>query len=75
MGTASLVLGIVSLFLGWIPIFGQLLAVLAVIFGALRLRRGSMKRGQAITGFVLGLLALVEGILVITFAFGAIFTL
>lgn len=52
----SLVLGIVAL---CIPVFGFVPGVLAVIFGALRLRKGAPGRGMAIAGFVCGLLAVI----------------
>lgn len=58
MAIASLVLGIISLFLGWIPVFGWLIVILAVTFGFLALRSikedSSIKgRGLAIAGIIL----------------------
>lgn len=52
----ALVLGIVSFF---IPVFGTVTGILAIIFGSLRLRRGSAGHGMAVAGFTLGLIALV----------------
>ena len=76
MGVAALVLGIVALFLSWIPVLGLGLAVLAVIFGILGLskaRRGlADNRGMAIAGLVLGGIALLIG-LVVTVATLALF--
>jgi hypothetical protein len=49
----SLVLGIIA----FIPPAGVICGPLAVVFGALRLRRGSAGRGMAVAGFTLGIIA------------------
>ena len=54
-GVTALVLGIVAIFLCWIPLFGLILPILALIFGGIGiyLQNG---RGMAIAGLVLGLI-------------------
>ncbi|WP_171170367.1 DUF4190 domain-containing protein [Streptomyces sp. I05A-00742] len=68
-GTAALVLGIVSLVLSVTMIFGVVLGVLAVIFGAVgrakAVRGEASNRGQALAGLILGSLALVASVLVL----------
>lgn len=68
---AALVLGIISLFIAWIPYvvaLGAVLAVLAVIFGLIGLRRSSWSdvgRGSSLAGIitgVVGCLAAVGGV-------------
>jgi apolipoprotein N-acyltransferase len=57
MGIAALVLGIIGLLISFIPFIGMYalpLTVLALIFGALGMRK--KPRGLAIAGLVLGLL-------------------
>ena len=60
MAIASLVLGIVSLFL-----FGIIAGPLAIIFGALRVKPGSAGRGMAIAGIVLGALGTIGAIVLL----------
>lgn len=61
MAIASLVLGIVSLFL-----FGLIAGPLAIIFGALRVKPGSAGRGMAIAGIVLGALGTIGAIVLLS---------
>lgn len=58
----SLVLGIISVIVPWA---GVLAGPLAIIFGALRLRRWSAGRGMAIAGFVLGIFGTIGSIILI----------
>lgn len=62
-GVTALVLGIVGAVFSWIPVLGLILAVLAVVFGALgytRVRKGqATNSGMAIAGLVLGIMAFV----------------
>ena len=53
-GVTALVLGIVAVFLCWIPLFGLILPILAMIFGGIGiyLHNG---RGMAVAGLVLGI--------------------
>ena len=67
-----MVLGIIGLVFSFIPLFGFFFAlplgILAVVFGAVGLRRVSRheanNRGAAIAGLVTGLIALVIGLIV-----------
>jgi hypothetical protein len=60
IAVAALVCGIVSVVIGWIPVLfavGAVLAVLAIIFGLVGLRRArttGRRKGHAITGLVTG---------------------
>lgn len=58
MAIASLVLGIIGAVLsctGW----GIVLGILAIIFGAIHLKKRSSRRGMATAGLVLGIIAIV----------------
>jgi hypothetical protein len=61
LATASLVLGIIGIFIGWIPLFGWAIVSCAVVFGFLaysEIRKFPGKysgKAQAITGALLGL--------------------
>jgi hypothetical protein len=79
MGTAALVVGVVSLVLVVLLLFaplGALLGLVAVLLGILGLMRAGRgqadNRGQAVAGLVTGALALVIGAL-LTVSFGAWF--
>ncbi|HEX6402348.1 MAG TPA: DUF4190 domain-containing protein [Pseudonocardiaceae bacterium] len=65
----ALVLGIVGAVFSWIPVLGLILAVLAVVFGALgyaRARKGqATNSGMAIAGLVLGIIAFVIQIVIL----------
>ena len=74
MGIASLVLGILSILLGWIPIIGMvswILAPLGLIFGFIAL--GKTNKGLAIGGLITSGIGLLICIAWVTF-FGAIFS-
>ncbi len=67
LSTASLVLGILSLFLGWIPVIGWILVALALIFGIVGLVKISKDKhlngkGLSIAGIILGALGLIIAI-------------
>ncbi|MDH3235059.1 MAG: DUF4190 domain-containing protein [Alphaproteobacteria bacterium] len=66
-GVTALVLGIVAVFLCWIPLFGLILPILALIFGGIGiyLQNG---RGMAIAGLVLGLITFVINLGFLLFA-------
>ena len=73
LSIASLVLGICSLFLGFIPIIGWAIMILAIVFGFISLskikRNEYLKgRGFAITGIIIGFVSLIW-ILAITIFF------
>jgi hypothetical protein len=78
VGVASGVLGIVGLVLSFIPVLdfvGVVLAILAVILGAVGIQRanaaGGAGKGMAVTGLVCGLVALAIGLLFIAVIFSA----
>jgi hypothetical protein len=63
----ALVLGIVSVLLGWIPILGLLVSIGALAFGLLGLKHlkldlNKQGKGFAIAGIVLGSLGILWGI-------------
>lgn len=67
-GVTALVLGIVGAVFSWVPVFGGILAVLAVVFGGLgynRARKGEASNsGMSIAGLVLGVIAFVIQVIV-----------
>jgi hypothetical protein len=69
-GVTALVLGIVGAVFCWVPVFGGILAILALVFGALgysRARKGEANNsGMAIAGLILGAITFI--IQVIMFA-------
>ena len=65
MAVAALVLGILALVLCWIPLLNWVLAVLAIIFGALGIGRGKRVGrggGMAIAGLVCGVIGGLIGV-------------
>lgn len=68
MATAALVLGIISLVACFIPGInwaGSICGVLAIIFGALAMKKGPEdQKGRAKAGLVLGVISLALGIVV-----------
>lgn len=77
VGIAALVVGIVSLFVWWIPFLGLVVAVVAVVLGIVGIRKASRgaasNKGMAIAGLVTGALGLVAS-LIITIFFVGIFS-
>jgi hypothetical protein len=73
IAVAALVCGIVSVVVGWIPVLfaiGAVLAVLAIIFGIVGLRRArssGRRRGLAITGLVTGSIGVPVAVLGLVF--------
>ena len=72
LGTAALVLGMVAIPLIWLPVlrnFAPLIALLAVIFGAIGLARAhtglATNRGAAAGGFFSGLAVIIVSVLVV----------
>jgi hypothetical protein len=74
-GVTALVLGIVGAVFSWVPVLGLILAVLAVVFGALgyaRARKGqATNSGMAIAGLVLGIIAFLIQIIIFAAVGGA----
>ena len=67
----SLILGIISLFLGWIPLLGWIMIVLSILFGIIALFKISKNntlqgKGLAIAGIILGAISLI----IVIFFFG-----
>lgn len=68
-GITALVLGIVGLLFSWVPVFGLVLAILAIVFAVLG--RGRVKRreadngGLAIAGLVTGIIGALIGAVVL----------
>lgn len=60
---ASLILGIFSILLGWVPFFGWILVILAIVFGILALinidKGLNSGRGLAIAGLILGVIGFI----------------
>ena len=57
LAVAALVLGIIGLVLFWIPLIPYPLAILAIIFGAIEVKK-QIKKGLAIAGIVTGIITL-----------------
>ena len=68
LGTAGFVLAVLTIVLGWIPVFGWFTWALGLLFSFIGLFKAP--RGLAIAGFVISLL----GIIMILFLFAAIAT-
>jgi CubicO group peptidase (beta-lactamase class C family) len=75
IGIAAMVVGIVSLFLWWIPLLGLVVAIVAVVLGILGIRKASKgeatNKGMAIAGLVTGILGLIASLFVTIFFFTA----
>jgi hypothetical protein len=54
-GVTALVLGIVAIFLCWIPLIGLILPILALVFGGIGIYLHNGK-GMAVAGLVLGII-------------------
>jgi uncharacterized membrane protein HdeD (DUF308 family) len=67
MAIAALILGILGLVCFFFPPLAIVCAVLAIIFGALRLK--SARRGLALAGLIMGIIAIAGSILVLIFGF------
>jgi hypothetical protein len=69
LATASLVLGIFAIILGWIPFFGWIFIILALSFGIraiIKINQGlNSGRGLAIAGVILGSIGLLFAIIVL----------
>lgn len=71
-----MVLGIVSMVLFWTVGFGILLGVLAIIFGAIGMRKagqlpGRLHRGRGLAGIITGAAGILLGIVFIVFVVAA----
>src|SRR2546428_5663968 len=73
LATAAMVLGILCIVLAWLPPLGFILAILAIVFGAVGLGRanaGAGNKGQAVAGLVLGVIGIVIPLLLLVAAVG-----
>jgi len=65
---AALILGIVSVLVGWIPFFGLVPIILAIIFGIIALTKVNKKKvqgkGMAIAGLIMGGVMLIVSIII-----------
>lgn len=70
LAIASMVCGILSLVFFWVPLFGFLLGIIAIIFGAVAIRQIGREpnlggRGMAIAGLVCGIVGVVGWVIFI----------
>jgi hypothetical protein len=63
---SSLIVGIVATFSSWIPIWGMLVGIAALVLGIVGLKKNQNK-GLAITGIITGSLATLLSLLITTF--------
>ncbi|MCR5435678.1 MAG: hypothetical protein K6E97_01275 [Treponema sp.] len=70
MAIAALVLGILSLVSFWTGYGGFGLGILAIIFGALGLKKGGPDAGKAKAGLIMGIIACAGGIIVLVACVG-----
>lgn len=75
MAIASFVLGLISVFIGWIPFAGQIPSILAIVFGFVALnniKKNKNLEGKslAIWGICLGAFWLVMGVILIFIGIG-----
>jgi hypothetical protein len=74
LAVAGFVLALISLFLGWIPYFGWVIWLHALIFSCVALAKtkkpGVGRKGLAIAGLVISLVSLFINVLVLIGIFG-----
>lgn len=70
LAITGLVLGCVSVLLCWIPFFGALVSLLAIIFGGIGVGR-KISTGMGVAGLVLGILTLIANIVITIIALDA----
>jgi hypothetical protein len=66
LAVTALVLGIVGLVTGWIPVWGVIVGVFAILFGVIALAKKQSK-GMAISGLVMGVVSIVMSAIVLAF--------
>jgi hypothetical protein len=78
LAVTALVLGIISIVFSWVPFFDWVLAILAIIFGAVGIsaanKRGGVGKGMAVAGLVLGLITVVLGVIFVIYVFAVFHT-
>jgi hypothetical protein len=71
LGVAGFVTGLLGLLFCWVPVLGIILALLGVIMGGVGIPQGKKKgapTGLSIAGLVLGIIALIPAIIIISAA-------
>jgi hypothetical protein len=78
LAVTALVLGIISIVFSWVPFFDWVLAILAIIFGAVGIsaanKRGGVGKGMAVAGLILGLITVVLGVIFVIYVFSVFHT-
>jgi hypothetical protein len=78
LAVTALVLGIISIVFSWVPFFDWVLAVLAIIFGAIGIstanKRGGAGKGMAVAGLILGVITVVLGVIFVIYVFSVFHT-
>lgn len=64
LAIAALVVGIVAFISGWVPFWGLVVGIAAVVLGILGIKKPSDKKGLAIAGLVTGGLGALTGVIV-----------
>ncbi|HEU0031944.1 MAG TPA: DUF4190 domain-containing protein [Kofleriaceae bacterium] len=65
LAIAGMVLGIIGLVLFWVPFLSWVLALLAIVFGAIgmnKAKRVMRGKGMAMTGLILGIITMIAGV-------------
>lgn len=70
MAIAALVLGILALVSFWTGYGGFGLGILAIIFGALGMKKGGADAGKAKAGLIMGVIACAGGIIILVACVG-----
>lgn len=68
LAVTGMVLGIVGIVFFWLPIFGWILAILAIIFGGVgiaRANKGASGKGMAVAGLVLGIVSIALYVIIV----------
>ena len=75
MAVAGLVLGILAMVFCWIPFLNWILAILAIIFGAVgngKANKVGKGKGMAIAGLIMGIIGAILGVAIVVWAMGKV---